>query len=359
VAELFKADADLMDHYNHTFANGKWNHFMDQVHIGYTMWNDPQRNIMPKVARIEVPQTSALGVAVEGSASAWPEASGDPCLPRIDAFNQQRRYIDIFNRGTTPFEFTATPSEPWIGLSTQKAQVTKEERLWVSVDWAKAPKGKAGGTVKVVQQGGEAVTVKVESFNPTEVTRDSLDGFVEADGYVSIEAEHYTKNVPAGQVRWERIDDYGQTLSAMTILPVTAKSVTPPQDSACLEYKMYLFDPHNVKVLAIVAPTLNFVPDRGLRYAVSFDDQLPQVIDIVAQGFDARNGNREWEESVKNACRVVQSTHSLSAPGYHTLKVWMVDPAVVLQKIVVDLGGLRPNYLGPPESYRRERQGER
>ncbi len=351
VEALFKADADLMGYYNHTFAEGKWNHFMDQVHIGYTIWQDPPKNVMPPVLRLNLPDAATMGVAVEGSLSATPLSSATPILPRFDVFSQRRHYIDVFNRGKASFEYRATASDPWIILSSTKGTIIKEERLWVGVDWTRAPKGASNGTVRIERAGGESVTAAVESFNPAELSRDSLDGFVESEGHVSIEAEHYTKNVPSGQVRWEKIDNYGRTLSAMTIMPAFARSVTPPQDSPRLEYKMYFFESGTINVLTTIAPTLNFVPGRGLRYAVSFDDQPPQIMDIVDKTFDARNGNREWEESVKDGCRIVKSAHTLSNAGYHTLKIWMVDPAVVLQKVVVNLGGLKPSYLGPPESY--------
>jgi hypothetical protein len=44
--------------------------------------------------------------------------------------------------------------------------------------------------------------------------------------------------------------------------------------------------------------------------------------------------------------------HNLSKTGKHTLKVWAVEPGVVFQKIIINLGGLRYSYLGPPESFR-------
>jgi hypothetical protein len=349
VRELFQNDADLTNFYHTKFADGKWNHFMDQIHIGYTSWNAPRRNNIPRTTTVTPSSEAALGVAVEGSASAWP-GTEEASLPQFDAFNQQKFYIDIFNKGQASFSYTAKPSDSWIILSSEKGTIDKEERIWVSVDWSNAPERTTEGNVKI-EGTGETVAVKVEAFNPTEITRDNLDGFVEGNGVISIEAEHFTKNVPAGDVCWEKIEDYGRTLSGMSIMPVTAKSVTPPQNSPCLEYKMYLFDSGEINFLGIVGPSLNFDPARGTHIAVSFDDQEPQIIEILSEDYDARNGNRKWEDSVRNYCYVPQAKLTIDDPGYHTLKIWMVDPAVVLQKIVLDLGGLRPNYLGPPESY--------
>jgi hypothetical protein len=136
-----QTDTELSAFYNQTVAGGKWNHMMDQTRIGYTSWSDPKTNIMPEVKEIEIPAAASLGVAIEGSALAWPAvasaASTEPTLPQFDVFNQQRRYIDVFNRGKAPFTFSVAPSTPWMEVSASSGTVEKEQRIWVSVDWSK------------------------------------------------------------------------------------------------------------------------------------------------------------------------------------------------------------------------------
>ena len=352
VEALFDKDAELSSYYNHILADGKWDHMMDQTHIGWTFWNEPPKNNMPKVTRIELPEAAAMGVAVEGSTLAWPGVSEQARLPRFDVFNKQRFYVDVFNRGRSPFTFTANASAPWILLSESQGKIDREKRIWVTVDWSRAPEGLQNSSLKITGSSGQDVSVSIETFRPANPAPASVDGFVEGDGYVSIESEHYTSRTDGTSARWEKIKDLGRSDSAMTIFPVTAESVLPGQNAPCLEYKTYLFHTGLVTVETILDPTLNFVPGRGLRYAIAFDDETPQVVDVLAA-----NNTEAWATSVRDSVRKARSRHQIANPGHHTLKVWMVDPGVVLQKLVIDLGGVKPSYLGPPESYHLLRSG--
>ncbi len=360
---MFQADADLTNDYHTKLGGGKWNHINDQVHIGYayqrgtSTWAEPPANIMPPVANIELPAAAAMGVAVEGSAAAWPGATGDAVLPRFDSLSRAMHFIDVFNKGTTPFDLAVSTNVPWLVVfagkaPVQKATVDKDQRLQVEVDWRRAPQGAATGIITLTGPGNTSVNVRVNTLTPADVTRETLQGFAESDGHVAMEAEHFTRRTAAGDAHWDRVEDYGWTLSGMRAnAPVDVAGLTPGTNSPCLEYRMYLTSSGPATALLVLSPSLNIAPDRGVRVAVSFDNEPPQSVTVVPQGYSAQNGNRDWEESVKNSARIVRTSHTLAA-GYHTLKVWMVDPAIVLQKIIVDTGGLKPSYLGPPESYR-------
>ncbi|MBN1427403.1 MAG: glycosyl hydrolase 115 family protein [Anaerolineae bacterium] len=343
--ELFERDADYSRYYNETLAGGKWNHLMDQTHIGYTYWQQPEINVMPDVKEINLPDIAEMGVAVEGSADWWPAAKIEAVLPTFDPYQQPTYRVEVFNRGRLPFDYRVEADTPWLLVTPQQGKVEKDETLSISVDWQQAPTGIHRAPIHIVGPNDSRVIVQAVIHNPASPRREQVLGFIEGNGYVSMEAEHFTRAVETATLTWLRVPDLGRTLSAMTITPVTAPSQSPEGDSPRLEYHMYLFSSGPVKVRAYLSPTLDF-NNKGLRYAVSFDDETPQIVNMHTD-----TSIRAWEQSVSDNIKVLTSEHEIDRPGEHVLKFWMVDPAVVLQKLVVETGDIQPGYLGPPESF--------
>ena len=355
--ELFQQDKELAEAY-HQVAGGKWNHMMSQPRIGYTIWQNPAINIMPALAESQPAPGAALGVAVEGSEAAWPGAAGTPELPAFDSLNQQTRWMDVFKRGSQGFVFRASADQPWVQLSATSGTVDQDQRLWVSIDWKSIPVGPQTACITVARDGGESVKIQLSAIRSDTFTRKNVTAFGGLTGPTAIAADSATRNLPARGVRWERIPDYGRSCSGLTIFPTTAASVCPPADSPCLEYPVFIAKAGAVQVDLITGSSLNVQPDRGLRVAVSFDDQAPQIIDAFANqsyadpskcGDPSSPPIKDWANWVRDNVKTLKSKHTLSKPGVHTLKVWMVDPGVVLETLVVHDGKLPQSYFGPPE----------
>src|SRR6185369_12565913 len=93
---LFWRDAELSREYN-TLGGGKWAHMMDQTHIGYTYWQEPPRNVMPRVDVIQLKTEADPGVAAVEMNRAPPTGRGGgpppgffgpPTMATFDSFNR-------------------------------------------------------------------------------------------------------------------------------------------------------------------------------------------------------------------------------------------------------------------------------
>ncbi|MBN1996373.1 glycosyl hydrolase 115 family protein [candidate division KSB1 bacterium] len=349
--QLFALDSTLSFYYNKQLADGKWNHMMDQTHISYTYWQQPEKDVLPRVKTIDLPQKADMGVAIEGSESWWPYEKGKAILPEFDVLNRQSFYIDIFNRGQKPFTYSIKIQKPWLEVSPASGTVDKQERIWIKVNWEKAPTGRYD--VPMTIKGAKSnVMVHAVVNNYTQQQQAAWNGFFESNGNISMEAASYSRKIDIAPVRWQLIPNLGRTGSAMTAVPVTVAAQIPGENCPRLEYDMTLLNSDELKVHVFLSPTLNFHNAQGLRFALSVNENPPKTVNIH-ENFSFR----DWEEAVRRNTIETITTFSVSEPGLHVLKVYMVDPGVVLQKIVVDTGGLKTSYLGPPQSVYLQKTG--
>jgi hypothetical protein len=239
----------------HQVANGKWNHMMDQTHIGYTYWQQPPKQVMPEV-----------------------------------------RYVGANVQQHPPGE----------GLATYSSKDS-------------IPKNQTGNI------------------------------FYEKDGVVSISSANWTRVQNSKNIQWKVIPDIGKDGDGVTVFPVNTPEQKLSAKGPHLEYEVYSYDTGAIKLNAYFSPTLNFHgTEKGLQYAVSIDNEVPQIISINKEDKNSISG--VWNKWVADNIIIKISTHKISKPGKHTVKFWMVNPGIVLQKLVLDFGGLEPSYLGPPET---------
>lgn len=370
---LYYTDSMLSKYYNEQMGYGKWAKMMSDIHIGYRQWSMPRNNTMPAVVNITPLPDAAMGVAVEGNEkAALPGSNNQTALPVFDGLKKSVYYIDVFNRGTGSFQFEASADKPWIILSKEKGTVEKEQRIYVSINWASLPQGNADAVIDI-KKGDSTVHVAVHAIKEN-IPASNVPFFGSLTGEFSIPANKFNNNIPSKDATWVVLPDLGRADACMGIYPTTAKSATPAT-AARLEYKVFINQTGTTTVLLGILPTQDVNPQRGLRIAVSIDNGEPQLLDArkglvdtfgeytkknlsdskVLKPLPPLNndieliGNRKLRRNeIFDNIRWLDVQFNITEKGFHTIKVFMIDPEIVFEKLVVNPDNNYPSYFGAP-----------
>jgi len=263
----------------------------------------------------------------------------------VNSIGQETKALRLFDKGKTPVDYKISTSEPWLVVSSTQGTVKTQQLISVQVDWSKLQSKDAVATVTVSSNSGNPVTMSLRAVRISDAEVKSANAFVESDGNVSVEAADTARRTSDNGMRWEELPGYGETRSAMSIFPVNAAS--EEHSGASLQYSVYVYEAGDFQLQTTLAPTMNFVPGRGLRFAVSIDDGDRTIVDALEH-----NTQQDWTKAVSDGVRRVTVPVKIAQPGVHRVTIWAVDPGLVLERFVLSHGPLRPSALGPPESLR-------
>ena len=332
-----------------SLLGGKWNHMMSmrQNYDGVSAYFN-----LPHLATHDAAGAPRLALQVAGEDVTGARAFH--ALPAFDNYLRRTYPVEIYNRGGGTLAWTAHASEPWIVLSKSAGKTADEERITVGIDWEKAPSGNAVPAQIVFRAGEQSEKVLVSLFNPTAPSRAELRGiYVENNGCVSIPAAGCHRVRENDRIKITAVEDLGIEGPALQLGDPTAPlQIFRSRDVPCAEYDFYAFDAGSVDVYTYVLPTFPLHADRDFRigedtntdtkYSVQIDDGA-----LATPSPSHVEYSQVWFESVLRNCAVNKSTLHIDKPGRHTLRIRVGDPGIVLQKIVLDFGGMKRSYLGP------------
>lgn len=340
------------DHYNNLLAGGKWKNMMSMKPRNLPVYQEP---VLPEIT---IDGTGGWSVAPEGSVtkdSSLVNAGDGITLPAFDDINQQQYFIDVFLQDQKNISFSAAVSHPWIRLSKSSGTLTpargkNQVRIWVSIDWKKAVSTKQLAGVITFTGGNKKLKVKVQGR-----TLGSLPGntaFVENNGYLTMYAAHYSRETARSSYQWKRVTDLGYAGKVLEAVPVTAEGTTVSTDTALVrknssfvEYDFYTFTTAAPKVTVFTLPTHPLNNKFSMRYAVSVDDGPITIVDFKTVG-----RSEEWKRNVLSNRASRELPFALLEKGRHTLRLYAVDPGVIVDEIRLDLGGLQKAYSILPET---------
>jgi hypothetical protein len=313
--------------YNDTLAGGKWKLMMSYNPRGLPVFAEAPTG---KYAPI---QALAGGLAPEGFSN--PAGATGAYLPVFNSFSDKRYFIDVFNSGQQVMEWEITEKAPWVRVSKVSGKTETDERIWVSIDWDAVNSLDTLSSEIIFKINNQIYPVQVKAVK-TGLNSENEKLFTEDNGIIAIEAENFISNVSTALGYWQIIQGLGRAGDAVGSYPVTAFPVNLDalSQSPTLAYDFYSTSTGDFNFLFYCLPNQPVNEDYGLRFAVSIDNGEPVIVNAeLRKEMDERNA--EWQKNVLQAASIRSASVKIEKQGKHTLTIRMIDPGVVLDKIVM------------------------
>ena len=352
-------------YFNKLMVGGKWDGIMASVTAGRI---GPGMQPSDLTYQALPAPMNALGSVCEGQRTGSEEVT-----LRFSSLTDDRRFIDVFTRDADLKAYTITPSDNFIIPAKTSGTVNIEERIWVSIDWSKLTPGVHTGTITVTGEGlTKTYNISAEKFDLSDQKYTGAD-YIWANGYVAIEAEHFSNSTKVGSDEWSLVKRYGRIGDSMVVLPhATARTARIESDyrknAARLEYNVYFSEPGEYQVTLYRNSRLNEGnyadgTAKSMNAAISIDSAEPSASDpdqfFRGQRSVFRDGTVStyvdaWRRMAMVHCDKLTMNLTIPSAGVHTINIFKVDPSFSFDRFVIapSADAIATNsYFGPPESY--------
>jgi len=329
------------DYFNNTLARGKWKYMMSYQPRKLPVFLRPAFNL-PDTRTQAVWQALPEGYPISKGQNSF-------SLPKFDTWNKQRYFIDVFLcRENSSAMLDVYASADWIKLSTDHVGLSgrglkSQQRIWVEIDWAKAPKKELKGQIAIKDQGLQ-VTIAVTANNSVIPILNGYRGAIASDTYSTWDAAQYTSLKNAANSSWKMISQLGSSGNSMEAsaekdTPVDLSDTAAIRGSAALSYDFYTLKNVKASFHFYTLPTHPLHQGFEMRYAVSIDQGPLQILNFKTTG-----RSEEWKQNVLSNSAVRSVNEKMLKAGKHTLSIYKIDPGVIVDRIFVDLGNVQEHY---------------
>ncbi|MCK0473445.1 glycosyl hydrolase 115 family protein [Halalkalibacter sp. APA_J-10(15)] len=344
----------MLHFYNKIMSGGKWDKILT-----------PESFSPPPTAMYPA-GTPALKIEQPGSnIIVWGERTPETNQKiTFDSYGTSVKWFEIFNTGAERFDFTVDLSScnDWVEVSEDVGTVIDEKRILVKLKEKCGNEEKKG---KIVIKTSLDDKYQIDVFaQKREDIPEHFQGYVEADGFVSMKADHFTSESHSNDNQWQIIKDIGRMDGSV----IEAAGGGYPDEidvknHASVTYPFLLKSKGHF--LLEIHRFLTLDATGKIRFAVSIDDLEPIIIETETN--DEWRGN--WRNAVLNNGEKLYVSLPFLNSGVHKLTIHMIDRYVTISKFVMytdkDMTRLSPENLdqnssilqsqvcnlGPVESY--------